>query len=172
MRSAFAAGLLTALATAQALAVGAAKADPAFRAEAVVAFFLRADRQPAICIGTPAECPPLLTQRRFVLVNFATNSAALTPRDRESLDEFAEALRDPRLARRRFEIDGHSDASGAEDHNLKLSQARATAVAAYLAALGVTVEAVNAFGSSRPLAANRFSPDNRRVEARMYATVR
>jgi outer membrane protein OmpA-like peptidoglycan-associated protein len=172
MRLGLAAALLASLGVASGLAAGAAKADPAYRAETVVAYFLDADKRPAICLGTPAECPPLPTQRRFVLVNFRRDSSELTLGDKQSLEEFAKALKDPRLQGRRFEIDGHSDASGPEDHNLEVSRARAAAVAAYLTPLGVSVEAIKAFGSAAPLAASRFAAENRRVEARMYANVR
>lgn len=172
MRASFAAGISASLILAQAFAIGEARADPAYKADAVVAFFIQADREPVVCIGTEYECPPMLIQRRFVLVKFPFNSAELSQRDKESLDEFAKALKDPRLSRRKFAIDGHSDASGAEQNNLDLSQKRASAVAAYLALFGVPVKATVGFGSAKPLVPNKFSPENRRVEARMYTSFR
>ena len=172
MRASFLAGFSTGLIMLSGFAIAEAGADPAYRADAVIAFLVRAASRPPVCIGTEVECPPMLIQRRFVLVKFQLNSTTLTPSDRESLDQFAKALRDPRLAGKQFEIDGHSDAAGGESYNLDLSQKRASAVAAYLAPLGVAIQATKAFGSARPLAPDRRSPENRRVEARMYSTTR
>ena len=68
-----------------------------------------------------------------------------------------------------LKVVGHTDSSGAEDANLKLSQWRADAVKKYLVKRGVPAERVEALGlgSSRPVASNDTKDGrikNRRVE--------
>jgi len=82
---------------------------------------------------------------------------------------FASALMLPSVMRRRFEIAGHTDASGSKDHNLVLSQARAEAVLNYLVANGVDRSRLEArgYGSENLALPNApRDPANRRVEAR------
>lgn len=68
-----------------------------------------------------------------VLITFVTNSADLTERARNSLDVVGQALKAERLASFKFAIEGHADPRGNADDNLRLSQARADSVVAYLA---------------------------------------
>jgi outer membrane protein OmpA-like peptidoglycan-associated protein len=46
-------------------------------------------------------------------------------------------MKNERLANMRFKVEGHTDAQGSEQHNIKLSQNRADAVIAYLTVKGV-----------------------------------
>jgi outer membrane protein OmpA-like peptidoglycan-associated protein len=162
--------------------IAPAKADPAYSADKVVDIFVKdkaaADAAKAngksrsICIGTAADCPapPAQTATRFdLLVNFEFNSETLTPSARENLDQFAKALRDPQLKGQKFEIDGHTDATGAEDYNLGLSERRANAVVGYLASQGVDPASLIAkgFGKSKPRVADPYSAENRRVETHL-----
>jgi outer membrane protein OmpA-like peptidoglycan-associated protein len=146
------------------------RADPAYKADAVVYFFT--EEAGRLCIGTEAACPVATSEGRFVLVNFEANSDQLTRKARENLDQFAKALKDPRLSWRRFEIDGHTDAAGAESYNSELSERRASSVAAYLASQGLPALTTKGFGKSKPLVSDAFSPKNRRVEARALDAVR
>jgi OOP family OmpA-OmpF porin len=102
-------------------------------------------------------------------VAFALNSAALLPEARGQLSELAGALKSPRLAGQRFELAGHTDASGRPERNRELSLARATAVRDYLAGQGVDAAALSVagYGADRPLP-DRSPQDalNRRVEIR------
>jgi outer membrane protein OmpA-like peptidoglycan-associated protein len=103
-------------------------------------------------------------------VNFKPGSSDLTPDSEAKLARFADALRDPTLARRRFEIGGHTDASGSAEKNLALSQARAEAVRTFLVAHGVEGSRLQARGyGSEGLAVpdQPRDPRNRRVEARV-----
>lgn len=64
-----------------------------------------------------------------VEINFAYNSARLTPSARYTLNELGKAL--IRLDKR-IMISGHTDAKGSADYNLVLSERRAEAVKSYL----------------------------------------
>lgn len=134
--------------------------------------------QRAVCVGTEADCrkaqaaPPVAEtmQPSFdLMIQFALDSDRLTDGARRNLDEFAAALADPRLRDRAFAVEGHTDARGSDDHNFDLSRRRAEAVVRYLEARGVTRDRIQpqAFGSSRPRAADPLDGSNRRVETRI-----
>jgi OmpA-OmpF porin, OOP family len=102
-----------------------------------------------------------------LLITFETNSAQLTPQARQSLEVVGRALKSEKLADFRFAIEGHADPRGNADSNLKLSQARAESVAAYLAQ-AQKIEAARfkpvGKGSAELLnSANPAAPENRRV---------
>lgn len=169
-------GIAAGLLAAPALSVAPAHADPAYKASTIADFFVEAHngKQKSLCIGTAAECPapqpPAGGAAKFdLLVNFEFNSDKLTPTARENLDEFAKALQDPRLKRFKFELDGHTDATGAEEYNFGLSERRAAAAVAYLAGQGVDGSALKAkgFGKTQPRVPDPFSAANRRVEAHL-----
>jgi len=71
-------------------------------------------------------------------------------------------------------IEGHTDSTGSEEHNLELSRVRAQAVANYLAGLGVdaTRFTIMGYGETQPVASND-TPEgrqaNRRVEIAIMA---
>src|SRR5208337_1022632 len=104
-----------------------------------------------------------------LLVSFDFDSDKLTQAAKDNLDQFAKALRDPQLKGQKFEIDGHTDATGAENYNLGLSERRANAVVAYLASLGIdpTNLVAKGFGKSKPRVADPYSAENRRVETHL-----
>ena len=111
--------------------------------------------------GGPSEVSLLLR------IEFEFDSAALTLRARQDLDGVAAALNDPQLVAARLTLEGHTDATGSEEYNLRLSQRRAEAVVAYLVARGVAGERLRAagFGEYRPLPAYAPADDRqRRVE--------
>jgi len=102
-------------------------------------------------------------------VRFATASDALTKSDQALLDTLAKALKTPDLAKDRFAVAGHTDATGDDRINQELSCARALAVRRYLSGKGVALARLSAygFGSTRPLEAGQAdSSANRRVEIR------
>ena len=139
----------------------------------VVAHFApQSDLGPArrLCIGTPSECgapePAVATTPFNLRVQFEFNSAELTPSARQQLDVFAEAATGA-LVEARFNIDGHTDATGSERTNQTLSEARAASVVNYLVARGVDAGRLAAagHGESQPALADPFDGGNRRVEA-------
>lgn len=99
-------------------------------------------------------------------VAFELNSAELTAESRPVLTRVAAELsKYPRL---RVELQGHTDSSGSDDYNLKLSQRRALAVRDYLIAQGVPSGQLEArgYGETQPIASNATAEGralNRRV---------
>lgn len=79
-------------------------------------------------------------------VEFAFDSAELTTRARRDLDQVAAALADARLDNAPVTIEGHTDATGDEAYNRRLSRRRAAAVAGYLAKRGVAGSRLTAMG--------------------------
>lgn len=127
-----------------------------------------------LCIGTSTECgePPAPAPEPFNLqVQFEFNSAALTPSARRQLDVFAEAATGA-LGAARFNIDGHTDATGSDQLNLTLSEERAASVVRYLVERGVGEDRLVAagHGETAPIADNPFDAVNRRVEASLAST--
>ena len=66
-------------------------------------------------------------------------------------------------------VEGHTDSSGGDEYNLKLSRLRAEAVRSVLVAGGVSPERVESqgYGKTRPVASNATAEgkaQNRRVE--------
>jgi OmpA-OmpF porin, OOP family len=162
--------------------ISPALADPSYTADKVVDLFLKnkaavdaykaESKTRGICIGTAAQCPTPKAPAPAVfdlLVNFDFNSDRLTQTAKENLDQFAKALRDPRLKGEKFEIDGHTDATGTEVYNQGLSERRANAVVSYLTSQGLDGSELipKGFGKTKPRVADPFSPENRRVETHL-----
>lgn len=130
--------------------------------------FRPANRQAAKPGAAPAT-PPRQTGpgRANLMITFQTDSANLTDESRHTLAIVARALQSDTLAGNTFRIEGHADARGDADYNLRLSQWRAEAVATYLVdQQGILPERLRAVGkgSSEPLNRSRVdAPENRRV---------
>jgi len=115
--------------------------------------------------------PPKPVPETVVLkgVNFATDSAQLTPGSSKTLDEAAAAL--IRRSDVRAEVAGHTDNRGSAQHNRTLSQRRAETVRSYLVSKGVDPARLTArgYGPDAPIADNGSESGraaNRRVELR------
>lgn len=129
-----------------------------------------------LCVGTEAECnraghavatkPPTAFD---LVVKFKYNSDDLEPEAKLNLDEFAKALKDPKLNASSFLVEGHTDATGSASYNLNLSERRANSVVRYLTERGIDTSKLVArgYGQTKPVVADPFSGDNRRVETRL-----
>jgi outer membrane protein OmpA-like peptidoglycan-associated protein len=74
------------------------------------------------------------TQKISLDIRFANDSDRLTDAAHTQLAELGTALSSPELAQTHFMIAGHTSATGAADHNQRLSESRARAVRSYLVA--------------------------------------
>lgn len=118
------------------------------------------------------DAPDSVDMQRFVLhnINFAFNSAVITEPSYGEIDSLAQFLNDnPAI---KIEISGHTDNSGSDEHNVRLSLERAAAVMSALIDRGVMATRMDVvgYGSHRPLVPNDNEKNkalNRRVEVRV-----
>lgn len=113
----------------------------------------------------------VITRDRLVIrdkVYFATGKAVVLPQSFTLLTQIGRILQEhPEVER--VSIEGHTDSQGKREANLKLSEARARAVAAFLLKTGIATERMTAkgFGPDRPVESNqtaRGREANRRVD--------
>ena len=101
-----------------------------------------------------------------LVIQFDLDSAKLKEPSKPLLDSLVGAMKNDRLAAIKFKIEGHTDAQGSEQHNLKLSQSRADSVMAYLTSQGVDKERLTGEGkgfSDLLLPEKPKAAENRRV---------
>ena len=107
-------------------------------------------------------------------IQFEWNSAELLPDAQRQLEALASALTSKELKALRFQIAGHTDASGSTDYNLKLSAERAEIVADYLArTYGVDRTRLETIGYGEERLKDPTTPnadENRRVEVTLIRT--
>ena len=111
--------------------------------------------------GAPAPKPSL-----SLLIQFDFNSAKVKPESQQALLNLAQALQSKELVESKFAVEGHTDAKGRADYNLKLSQQRADAVRVFLASHGIVDARLQAVGKGSGELANTADPlaaENRRV---------
>jgi outer membrane protein OmpA-like peptidoglycan-associated protein len=108
-------------------APAAQPSQPAAASSSQAAAPARVTRPPQQQTTAPAGTPAL-----SITVQFATNSAALTPAAERALAPLGQALSSAELAPYRFRIEGHTDTAGPDDMNRELSQRRAEAVRDFL----------------------------------------
>ena len=114
------------------------------------------------------EAEPLENKIAFKSLEFENGKADILPAMHQDLDKLADFLIDhPKF---KLEISGHTDSQGNEDSNLRLSQARADAIKAYLIyqfkIASSRIEA-HGYGSSKPIVKEKSEDErklNRRVE--------
>ena len=101
-------------------------------------------------------------------IEFEYNSTAIVPSSYVNLGAIADALHHPLLAKYKFLVVGHTDATGKADYNLKLSLERANAITQALATtFAVSPKRLFAVGVGEELPADPKHPDaavNRRVQ--------
>jgi outer membrane protein OmpA-like peptidoglycan-associated protein len=103
---------------------------------------------------------------------FDTDSAALRSASRATLDELSSNFR--QYPDNELIVEGHTDSTGTDAHNQKLSERRASSVADYLIDRGVAARniTVYGYGEMRPTASNDTAEgrqQNRRVEIHIRA---
>lgn len=103
---------------------------------------------------------------------FDVDKAALKPASEENLASLAVILN--KYDDTEILLEGHTDATGSEEHNLNLSRSRSQSVANYLAGHQVkeTRFTIMGYGEAQPIAGNESAEGralNRRVEVAIYA---
>lgn len=147
-----------------------------------VARTARAARRASVEAGARADEAYLLAQGKFLYKvilsdqagHFSLDSVSLADEARASLDGLATRLKKDN-AGVYLEIEGHTDSTGPEQHNMQLGLRRAEVVRRYLnSEHGVPLHrmAVISYGESRPAADNGTREGraaNRRVEIRVLS---
>ena len=103
---------------------------------------------------------------------FDTNSSALRSASRTTLNDLANNFR--QYPDNLLVVEGHTDSTGTDQYNQRLSEQRASSVADYLIDNGVRASAITVygFGESRPKSSNDTAEGrqaNRRVEIHIRA---
>jgi outer membrane protein OmpA-like peptidoglycan-associated protein len=121
----------------------------------------------------PYHRPPLFAQldklaQLTIAIEFAFDSARISPRSYRSIGLMADALYHPALYGYCFLIVGHTDATGRREYNLKLSERRAEAIRqALINPFGIGKLRVDTLGLGEEQLLNRRNPkaaENRRVQ--------
>jgi outer membrane protein OmpA-like peptidoglycan-associated protein len=123
-------------------------------------------RAPRIMASTPVA--PAVAPSVDMLLTFNLGSAELTPEGLANAQQFAIAVKDPKLAGYSFRVEGYTDKAGSYAYNVALSQRRADATKAYLVSLGVEESRLvtKGFGPVLVRPEAPFDEANRRVVAR------
>jgi outer membrane protein OmpA-like peptidoglycan-associated protein/outer membrane protein W len=129
--------------------------------------------------GTPVDadgCPvkavaPVFPEGKTALVlegvNFATDKWDVTEESKATLDRVADSLKgNPGT---KVEVQGHTDSTGADKHNMDLSEKRAQSVRDYLISKGVPESQLTSkgYGETKPVGDNKTKDgrsQNRRTE--------
>ena len=103
---------------------------------------------------------------------FDVDSYQIKGATRDNLNQLAATLK--KYDDTEILIEGHTDNTGTDDHNQKLSESRAKAVSSHLARQGVLSSRISpvGYGESQPVADNASTSGkqaNRRVEVAIYA---
>ena len=107
------------------------------------------------------------TGRAVIHLNFATDQAKILPNSKQQMDAVVALLKaDPTL---KLAINGYTDDTGSNEHNVALSDARAKAVQAALLTVGIKPDRLQAkgYGTMNPVTTNTDEAGkaaNRRVE--------
>lgn len=125
---------------------------------------------PGVEVDRPSEGEINVRLKNEVLFDY--DSAALRSESKTTLGSLAQNLR--QYTDNMVDVEGHTDATGSESYNQKLSERRAANVADYLIAQGVPASmlTVYGYGEMRPRSTNDTAEGrqlNRRVEIKIRA---
>jgi len=106
-------------------------------------------------------------------IMFDVDSYALKASTKANLDKMAETMKE--YDKTEIIVMGHTDATGSDEHNQKLSENRAASVSRFLQQNGITAKRVTTkgFGEQKPVATNNSvsgREQNRRVEIAIVAS--
>lgn len=106
-------------------------------------------------------------------IMFDVDSYALKASTKANLDKMAETMKE--YDKTEIIVMGHTDATGSDEHNQKLSENRAASVSRFLQQNGITAKRVTTkgFGEQKPVASNNTTSgreQNRRVEIAIVAS--
>lgn len=106
-------------------------------------------------------------------IMFDVDSYALKASTKANLDKMAETMKE--YDKTEIIVMGHTDATGSDDYNQKLSENRASSVSRFLQQNGITAKRVTTkgFGEQKPVASNNTPSgreQNRRVEIAIVAS--
>lgn len=106
-------------------------------------------------------------------IMFDVDSYALKASTKANLDKMAETMKE--YDKTEIIVMGHTDATGSDEHNQKLSENRAASVSRFLQQNGITAKRVTTkgFGEQKPVASNNTASgreQNRRVEIAIVAS--
>jgi OOP family OmpA-OmpF porin len=142
---------------------------PAEQAEVPVKRVLPVEQKKPETTDAVATVAPVVEKPDYNFSNlqFEFNSAILKTSSYPMLDRVAMEMK--KGASVKFRLNGYASAEGTPEHNMELSEQRATAVKTYLLNAGVTDEQVNAkgFGETNAIKPNTTEDNralNRRVE--------
>jgi OmpA-OmpF porin, OOP family len=99
-------------------------------------------------------------------IQFEFNSIKVTPQGELQIRELAKALASAALEKIRFQVQGHTDAVGRADYNLRLSQQRADTIARFLQTYGIERSRLSAVGMGQTQLLRDYgpaAPEQRRV---------
>ena len=106
-------------------------------------------------------------------IMFDVDSYALKASTKANLDKMAETMKE--YDKTEIIVMGHTDATGSDEHNQKLSENRAASVSRFLQQNGITAKRVTTkgFGEQKPVSSNNSvsgREQNRRVEIAIVAS--
>lgn len=136
----------------------------------LIAWYLLSRHRPEQTVApaaVPVATASAATMPNLGAVHFATDQATLTQDDQATLTQAAAYMKEHPNTHIRLE--GYTDSTGSDEHNLSLSQRRNQSVAQFLKGQGVNGSQITGegFGPENPTDTNATSAgkaDNRRVE--------
>lgn len=124
---------------------------------------VKKDREKLDEIVKKADLPKIDIQ-----IQFDYDSASIRPSSLADVDTLGKALSSPDLASYRIVLNGHTDAKGSDEYNLRLSEARAQSVRDFLVKnYGIAGDRLISIGYGEERLKNVSDPEaaeNRRVE--------